>query len=187
MEMKGASHEVEGMIINNFFAVFKGEDNLKNAVVEPDMKANKEGNAVKLDAQKVAENVAEGFRPGLDAAAKSASSLKVRPRRLPLLGSDNRTSFPVSESVGQETDPKEVPEHWKTGIKTDSDGTKRYKCRYWCECGNKGNHYIPVDTPDVQCHECGIYIDVEPATQDINDEGVPARDDYGNFFVGKSN
>jgi hypothetical protein len=79
--------------------------------------------------------------------------------------------------------PKDEPEFYKTGIKVDEDGTKRYKCRYTCECGKKGNHYIPLKTVDVTCHECDYLLDVSLATGKVDALGIPVRDKNGNFFI----
>lgn len=76
----------------------------------------------------------------------------------------------------------EKPAFWKNGYKVDPDGSVRYKCRYWCECQHKGNHYIYLDEQHVECHECGYHIHVQPAGK-LNFDGIPNRDHKGNFFV----
>jgi hypothetical protein len=85
-------------------------------------------------------------------------------------------------SVTSHLTPKDEPEFYKTGIKVDEDGTKRYKCRYTCRCGKRGNHYIPLRTEEVCCHECGELLDVLLATGEVNDSGIPERDEFGNFY-----
>ncbi|GKV66729.1 MULTISPECIES: hypothetical protein [unclassified Sporosarcina] len=74
------------------------------------------------------------------------------------------------------------PAYFITGIKVDLYGRKRYKCRYTCECGNKGNHYIPLGTDYVTCHVCEYHNYVEPAGR-VGKDGVPARDKRGNYFI----
>jgi hypothetical protein len=80
---------------------------------------------------------------------------------------------------------EDKPEYWVTGIKVNHEGLKKYKCRYWCECGSQSNHFIPLGTMTVDCHECGNEIDVMPATFNFDGDGVPDRDNYGNFFVAR--
>lgn len=119
-----------------------------------------------------------------------------RNRRLPLLGQENRSSFSIADQLETKKNDLAVtktdiapianePEYWKTGIKVDEDGTQRYKCHYWCECGKQGNHYIEMGSLDTECHECGAAIDVEPATKKTDKDGVPERDTWGNFFIAK--
>lgn len=81
------------------------------------------------------------------------------------------------KEVYQTTDDQ--PEWVRTGIKVDSDGRKRYRCRYHCPiCNNKGTHYIYEESKETWCHSCRMSMRVVPATE----EGFPNRDTYGNFF-----
>lgn len=73
------------------------------------------------------------------------------------------------------------PEFWTTGIKVETTGRKRYKCRYFCECGHKGSHYIPLGVTQIECHVCEYHILVEPAGK-INADGIPHRDRFGAFY-----
>lgn len=114
----------------------------------------------------------------------------VRPKQLPLVGSSRGSGVPIGEIIGYGTKKdkskrEEEPEFYRTGIKTDEDGTKRYKCRYWCKCGEKGNHYIPLGTTEIKCHSCDNSIPLKPATLEVNKDGVPGRDDFGNFFLAR--
>ena len=92
------------------------------------------------------------------------------------LGED-RGTFPLGEIIESKlAEKKEVA----NSIKTDEDGTKRYKLRYQCsECGDKGNHYIPDGTDAVNCWNCGVDMFVEPAT----DEKLEPNE-FGNYFIG---
>lgn len=76
------------------------------------------------------------------------------------------------------------PEHWDTGIK-DKGGIDHYKCRYWCECGNKGKRYIPLGKEFLECHECGYHIDVRLASK-VGSDGIPIRDMFGSFYIADS-
>jgi hypothetical protein len=94
--------------------------------------------------------------------------------------------LPLVKTIAAHFRPQKLtdvePEFYKTGIKVDEDGTKRYKCRYTCRCGKRGNHYIPLRTEEVCCHECGEVLDVLLATGGVNASGIPERDDFGNFY-----
>jgi hypothetical protein len=96
-------------------------------------------------------------------------------------------SLKVAEEKPQEEQPNldNDQNYWETGIKIDDDGTKRYKCRYWCKCGSKKNRYIKLGTETIKCFDCLIPIDVMPATHNFDGDGVPEQDDFGNFFVAR--
>ncbi|GED72591.1 hypothetical protein BRE01_62930 [Brevibacillus reuszeri] len=74
---------------------------------------------------------------------------------------------------------EDVPEFVLTGIKIDSDGRKRYRCRYHCViCNNKATHYIFEGSVDVRCHSCRVTMPVKSA----HPEGFPKQDTHGNFY-----
>lgn len=70
------------------------------------------------------------------------------------------------------------PSYIETGIKIDDDGTKRYRMRYKCLCGNVGTHYIYIDSTSTFCHSCKSSMKVFPA----HPENFPNTDTFGNFF-----
>jgi hypothetical protein len=100
-------------------------------------------------------------------------------RKLPLI--DSTRSDIVS--LGDKLQEALEPEFWKTGIKVDEDGSKRYKCRYSCPCGTKANHYVPLKTSEVNCHECDQPLQLSLAAGAVDASGVPVRDEFGNFYV----
>lgn len=116
-----------------------------------------------------------------------------KPRALPMIGSENRAQFPVKEiakvspSFDKKTGAEGEPAHWVTGIKVADDGGKRYKCRYGCDCGYKSNIYIPLGQEFVSCYECNNDMFVELAAGKVDGDGVPVRDQMGNFFVAGTN
>lgn len=52
------------------------------------------------------------------------------------------------------------------GVKTYEDGTKGYKCRYECGCGNNGTRYIKEDEVYCKCHKCKSHLTVQASTPD---------------------
>ncbi|MEK3917301.1 hypothetical protein [Paenibacillus sp. FSL H7-0331] len=71
------------------------------------------------------------------------------------------------------------PEFVRTGIKQDSDGTKRYRLHYKCvACWNKENHFVFFDSKKTWCHKCQHEMVVLPA----HPEGFPNHDTFQNFF-----
>jgi hypothetical protein len=105
-------------------------------------------------------------------------------RKLPMIDSNRSEIVSVGEKFQAALNKKEgEPEFYKTGIKVDDDGTKRYKCRYNCHCGAKGNHYIPLKTVEVNCHECGQPLKVALATGEVDASRVPVRDSFGNYYI----
>lgn len=108
---------------------------------------------------------------------------------MPLIDSNRTLSTTIGDALKSalSVESEEQPEYYRTGIKVDEDGTKRYKCRYSCDCGRKGNHYIPLGVTSVHCHDCNTEIEVEPATFEIDENNVPGRDHHGNFFVARFN
>jgi hypothetical protein len=107
-------------------------------------------------------------------------------RKLPLIDSNRSEIVSVGEKLQAALNPNDEPEFYKTGIKIDEDGTKRYKCRYTCQCGRKGNHYIPLKTPEVWCHDCEEPLEVGLAAGEVDAKGIPVRDDFGNYYYAHS-
>lgn len=70
------------------------------------------------------------------------------------------------------------PDYYKTGI-IEEDGTKKYKCRMHCDCGNNQNLYISKDSKKVDCPKCGKV----HQKRDAKKQGFPTRDKWGNYFI----
>jgi hypothetical protein len=105
-------------------------------------------------------------------------------RKLPIIDLNRSEMVSVGEKIQAAIQQNGAePEFYKTGIKIDEDGTKRYKCRYTCKCGKKGNHYIPLKTEKVTCFDCGEPLKVSLAVGEVDAHGVPVRDDFGNYFT----
>lgn len=194
LQMKGASQENEKMLIGGFFQMMgtrvAAPKNYKGGRNEENVGLTRAVEKAVTSIKNLAGNTPEAV--GLEKIEETkinepeSSSIS---RKLPILGQENRISIPIAEMakitpLSNET-KEEEPEYWRTGIKEDEDGTKRYKCRYWCSCGEKGNHYIPLDTEVVSCHACEGRMAVETATFERDKDGVPVRDDFGNFFIAR--
>lgn len=102
-----------------------------------------------------------------------------------LMSNDSRTLQSYSDQTGyiskqmKSFDENTVPDYFKTGIKENEDGTKRYKCRYECQnCGNKANRYIKKGTKTIKCHECDYIMHPESVGLEAIDQ-----DDYQNFYT----
>lgn len=108
-----------------------------------------------------------------------------RSRQLPLTGSTRSTNSIAEVAKVVEVSKGDEPEHWKTGIQVSEDGTKRYRAYYWCDCGNKGKRYIPKDKEFLHCHSCNEKLYVDAATLELDNEGLPKRDKFGNFYVAR--
>lgn len=167
LEVRGASQESEKAIITGFF------NSLGVSEFEEDAKKKVDFKSPKVTEAKTRKPKAEHVQ-GIT-------------KKLPKVGAENRSSFPVEDIAKVLTEKDERPDHWDTGIKEGADGVRRYKCRYFCDCGNQGNHYIPLNLRlgYVKCHECGQHLDVDAATLEDDVNGVPVRDDFGNFFVAR--
>lgn len=97
------------------------------------------------------------------------------------MNGDWTLNVPISEILESK---QQIPEHWKTGV-INRDDKLHYRTKYWCDCGNEGKRYIPKDTKFVYCHECNQKLLVEPATLEFNDNGLPERDQWGNFYIAR--
>ncbi|MBB6632780.1 hypothetical protein [Cohnella thailandensis] len=76
------------------------------------------------------------------------------------------------------------PEWYETGIKF-KNGIPHYRTRYWCpnpNCNHSGNQYIGLHDKTTECHECYTVMEVNPATREVDENGIPKRDRFGNFF-----
>ncbi|RKD22570.1 hypothetical protein BEP19_09930 [Ammoniphilus oxalaticus] len=205
LEMNGASTDNEKLIIEGFFSSIKGSDKIiehkieKSDIDRPKLKESTKAIVDRIlskakEASESKEIESNKTPDQFDQGLKRVKEMKApRPKTLPLLGASERSAFSLSETADIKTDNETIdaeyepgrPEHWDTGIKVDEDGTERYKCRYWCYCGKRGNRYIPLGTDVVHCHDCELEIDVEAATDEIKD-GIPARNDFGNFFEARA-
>lgn len=66
-----------------------------------------------------------------------------------------------------------------TGIKEDKDGKTRYQLRYVCpKCEEKGKHFIPQNTPAVNCHKCNEEMKVKSVEDDYHIQ----KDVFNNFY-----
>lgn len=108
----------------------------------------------------------------------------VATRKLPMIDSNRSQMVSFGEKLQEAIQQKEKePEFYKTGIKIDEDGTKRYKCRYTCNCGQKGNHYIPLKTTEVNCFKCEQPLQVSLAAGEVDALRIPVRDSFGNYYI----
>lgn len=164
LNMRGMFQESERVIINGFFSIVGA------TVPFTERKTS-------VDKEKLEQRTVQ-----IDTNNNNEPPKFERPRRLPLLGSENRMTTKIGE-MAKIIVESEQKEHWITGIKTDEDGTKRYRCYYWCSCGGKGKRYIPFGTETINCRECEKELQVRAATSETDENGLPVRDDFGNFFV----
>lgn len=74
---------------------------------------------------------------------------------------------------------EDSPDHYKSGIILETDGTKKYKCRLHCECNNNQNVYIEPNEKNVECPNCNKNHKVRNAKE----QGFPIRDSWGNYFI----
>ncbi|WP_042472861.1 DnaD domain-containing protein [Bacillus ndiopicus] len=112
---------------------------------------------------------------------KQQVGIQPLPKALPKIDADRTLQVSIAESL----EAKEEQEHWKTGIKVEDDGTKRYRCYYWCDCCSKGKRYIHEHDEIITCRECGQELYVETATPNYQTNGLPERDKFGNFFIAR--
>lgn len=92
----------------------------------------------------------------------------------------------TAKKVNKLPEHENTPEFWKTGIKYDEMGFPRYQTYYKCECGDKGKRYVYRESIDLSCRNCGQFINIEPATKKIDEDGLPYRDSFGNFFLAEN-
>lgn len=105
-------------------------------------------------------------------------------KKLPIIASSRTEMVSVGDKLQEALNKKaDEPEFFRTGIKVDEDGIKRFKCRYTCQCGKKANHYIPLKTEEVHCHDCESPLEVILATGEVDATGTPVRDEYGNYYT----
>lgn len=180
LRMKGVPENLADPIVREFFQSIGQEESekIEKKIDIPKVLDIKIPDSPNFDPIKGISEVGENFKKELSRIGEIITS---RNRKLPVLGQETRSSFPISESAVVKTE--EEPEHWKTGIKIEEDGTKRYRCYYRCECGAKGKRYIFIDADTVDCRDCGEPMFVELATGSVDTEGIPERDSFGNFFV----
>lgn len=124
--------------------------------------------------------------PVLTASAGVTPNLYGKPitsKQLPLGDSDRTPMVSVGAKLQAAVANAGEPEWYKTGIKIMDDGEKRYKCRFECECGRKGNHYIEKGALEVPCFDCNAPLEVQLATGIVDARGIPERDGWGNYYV----
>lgn len=106
-------------------------------------------------------------------------------RVLPKINAARTLQVPIGDVAKIKTMESESQSHWETGIKIEEDGTERLRCYYWCDCGSKGKRYIQKNTEKVNCRDCGQELFVEPATPNYQENGLPERDSFGNFYIAR--
>lgn len=162
-------------VIKGFFSTLNGErqnqHSTKTIVVDPVQPLKKGENIIPLERSNEKLNVTK-MPENQDVGISKA---------LPKIN-DHRS---LSVSVAERVEAQQEQDHWKSGIKVDDDGTERYRCYYWCDCGSKGKRYIHEQDELVSCRECGNEIYVEAATPNYQDNGLPERDKFGNFFIAR--
>ncbi|MFF5993432.1 hypothetical protein AAGS61_01600 [Lysinibacillus sp. KU-BSD001] len=173
ISLLGAQLKAEGMqdmqmdsVIQGFFHALSGQSKVSGA-----------NNATRT--QPVI--IANGFTAtsGGDKKTQQKATTQSISKALPKINGDRTLHTPISELVEEDT------AHWQTGIKTDEDGTKRYRCYYWCDCGSKGKRYVPKDAEILVCRDCNQELFIEGATPSIQSDGLPERDNFGNFFIAR--
>jgi transcription elongation factor Elf1 len=150
------------------------------------------------------DQILEDFARRHSEADRTAEKTVGRPRQYPRVGVDGAIvegpksgatiaerleatwaafSGRTNEIADKAADGESVPEFWRTGIKTDEFGRKKYKTYYHCPaCGDRGRHYLYEGTATCRCRACGAELSVSQAVPDAYLE----RDQYGNFFVAKT-
>ena len=167
IRLKDAPEDVAAETIHKFFSV-----------IQPFVAVETIAEPVKqlYDPKQAAADVKAEIDRMIEADKKQES--KTLKKKLPIVGQENRSSFSMEDLLSEEE-----PSYFKTGIKEDESGRKRYKVRYECEeCGHRANHYIPSDVDTVKCHECDEVMFVEKAIKELKD-GEPQPNDFGNFYV----
>lgn len=84
------------------------------------------------------------------------------------------------EEKKAETVESNIPNHYKTGMKEDTNGNK-YQCRLICEggsCGKGQTIYIPKTESSVYCKECGKTHKTRWAKR-----GFLQQDSRNNYFI----
>lgn len=137
----------------------------------------------KPDTNKIYELGNDEPKPIIGAAVSSDTTLPIKSRQLPLINGERSSIVSLGDKLQTAIEKTSEPEHWKTGIMIGEDGEKRYKCYYECECGNKGKRYIKLKTAEVHCHSCNELIPVKLATGQVKPNGIPERDDWGNYYI----
>ena len=194
LHLKDVSEETLKRITKNFFAATGveslGEDSISYRVSEipgDEPEANRyNGKSIPLAPNVKIPSIPDVL-PKNVAKNNFPEPVKSRPGKLPMVGSERSLLTSVGDvfKALENKQSDSQPEYYKTGIKVDDDGTKRYKVRFWCECGGRGNHYVPLGTESVSCRDCGNELEVEGATSFVDDDGIPDRDDFGNFFIAR--
>ncbi|MGE7114347.1 hypothetical protein [Lysinibacillus sp. NPDC047702] len=110
---------------------------------------------------------------------KMTTVTKLSSKILPKINDERTLNTPIAELIQQ------PEEHWVTGIKVEDDGTNRYRAYYWCECGSKGKRYVNEKDEIVNCRDCGQEMVLEAATLNYQENGLPERDSFGNFFIAR--
>lgn len=167
-------------VINGFFTTLKGESNTAVKTHEKPISTPKNDTpSTKIALKNIHSKTAEEISKRLSEIAKKI------PKTLPKINDERTLTVSVAEALEAKEEAEPEQDHWKTGIKVDDDGTHRYRCYYWCDCGSKGKRYIEKDRETVTCRECDQELYVEGATPNYQDNGLPERDNFGNFFIAR--
>lgn len=188
---KGVQAEQASKAIEGFFSVL-GKQQQVIEVAPPTIKANKtmsipreevkavlhKGDKVipKADAEKFKEIAKVERTVGLPPMIPPAVVTQNAPKVLPKIDDQRSLHTPIGELIPQE--------HWETGIKI-VDGVNKYRTHYWCDCGSKGRRYVDIKDETLKCRDCEKELYIEDATPNLQENGLPERDNFGNFFIAR--
>lgn len=198
LELDKLSNEHKSSLINGFFRVFgaaetvapaapKNEAEPITVVLEDLKKSVSNALAAPLVSSHKTVLPATPSQPKLAEIVKPALINSERSLNIPLGEKFTALNEKLSAAV-ESVKPavqKEQKDWWVTGIKY-KDSVPHYRCRYYCSCKGKGsNDYIRLDASEVTCHNCGQRLAVRLATGEYDDldKGIPARDEWGNYFI----
>lgn len=113
----------------------------------------------------------------LQGGVETAATAAAEERGITVPGDENPLHQPEIEVPGikveptaAEPDPAETKEDINAPVEgmywpfaKYRDGTSYWKCRYYCPCGHKANHYIEDGQKMVKCFECKEKLAVRPA------------------------
>lgn len=183
--LKNASLEAEQVQDHHVSSIISGFFNMLGLANEKPVTSVVEESSVSTTIQ----HVPEDKHSPLKTLSTENHLQNTRSRTLPKVNGKRTLFTPIKEvaKIKQlETNGNKVREESKhLGIKVFDDGSERYQCKYWCDCGHEGKRWIKTTTKHVYCHECNGLILVESATPNANENGLPEQDRCGNYYIAR--
>ena len=152
--LENTSNEYAAETVNKIFGFF---GNNQEVNIAPKIAAHQAGKKSDVQPKKTIEKINGERTLMYPLAEKLSAALGIQPP------SESQTNQGVEPKSEKEDINADVEGRWP--YSKYRDGKEYFKCRYYCQCGHKANHYIEEDVKTVSCFKCKATLAVREANE----------------------